>query len=169
MYLLLKSKTKKHYAAITDPVEVGKLLLAIDAFQGTPTVKTALQLTALLFQRPGEIRHMEWSEINWEEQRWEIPAAKMKMGQPHIVPLSSQTIDQLKALHPLTGRGRYVFPSARGASRSLSENAVRVALHSIHYSHIVPGPLDAPLTHKLFSENVVANPSRYGVVDRAYA
>jgi integrase len=78
---------------------------------------------------------MEWSEINQEEQRWEIPAAKMKMKQPHIVPLSTQAIDQLKALHPLTGRGRYVFPSARGASRSLSENAVRVALRTMGYTN----------------------------------
>ena len=75
----LKTKTKKHHAAITEPAQVGKLLLAIDAFQGTPTVKTALQLSALLFQRPGEIRAMEWVEINWEESRWEIPAEKMKM------------------------------------------------------------------------------------------
>ena len=131
----LKSKVKKHYAAITEPVEVGKLLLAIDAFQGTPVVKTALQLSPLLFQRPGEIRGMEWAEINWHEERWEIPAEKMKMRQPHIVPLCTQAIDLLKELHRLTGRGRYVFPSARGGSRSLSENAVRVALRTMGYDN----------------------------------
>ncbi len=131
----LKTKAKKHYAAITDPIQVGKLLLAIDTFQGTPTVKTALQLSALLFQRPGEIRAMEWAEINWDEERWEIPADKMKMGQPHIVPLCSQALEHLKALHPLTGRGRYVFPSARGGSRSLSENAARVALRTMGYDN----------------------------------
>jgi integrase len=131
----LKTKAKKHYAAITDPLQVGKLLLAIDAFKGTPTVKTALQLSALLFQRPGEIRAMEWAEINWDEERWEIPADKMKMGQPHIVPLCSQALEQLKALHPLTSRGRYVFPSARGGSRSLSENAARVALRTMGYDN----------------------------------
>jgi len=131
----LKTKAKKHYAAITDPVQVGKLLLAIDAFQGTPTVKTALQMSALLFQRPGEIRAMEWAEINWDEERWEIPADKMKMGQPHIVPLCSQALEHLKALHRITGRGRYVYPSARGGSRSLSENAVRVALRTMGYDN----------------------------------
>ena len=131
----LKTKAKKHYAAIIDPVQVGRLLLAIDAFQGTPTVKTVLQLSALLFQRPGEIRAMEWEEINWEEERWEIPAKKMKMGQPHIVPLCSQAQEHLKALHPLTGRGRFVFPSARGGSRSLSENAARVALRTMGYDN----------------------------------
>lgn len=131
----LKSKVKKHYSAITEPVQVGKLLLAIDAFQGTPTVKAALQLSALLFQRPGEIRGMEWDEINWEEERWEIPAEKMKMGQPHIVPLCSQALEHLRELHRLTGRGKYVFPSARGRSRSLSENAARVALRTMGYDN----------------------------------
>ena len=131
----LKSRTKKHYAAITDPVQVGKLLLAMDAFEGTPTVKAALKLSALLFQRPGEIRAMEWAEVNWDEERWEIPAEKMKMGEPHIVPLCSQALEQLKELHRLTGRGRYVFPGARGASRCLSENAVRVALRTMGYDN----------------------------------
>jgi len=131
----LKTKTKKHYAAITDPAEVARLLLAIDAFQGTSTVKAALQLSPLLFQRPGEIRGMEWAEINWEEERWEIPADKMKIRQPHIVPLCTQSIDLLKGLHRLTGRGRYVFPSARGASRCLSENGVRSALRTMGYDN----------------------------------
>lgn len=131
----LKTKTKKHHAAITDPVEVGKLLLAMDGFEGTPVVKAALQLSPLLFQRPGEIRGMEWVEINWEAEQWEIPAEKMKMRQPHIVPLCSQAIDLLKTLHPLTGRGRYVFPSARGASRCLSENGVRTALRTLGYDN----------------------------------
>lgn len=131
----LKTKNKKHYSAITDPVKVGKLLLAIDAFEGTPTVKTALLLSPLVFQRPGEIRGMEWEEINWEEKRWEIPADKMKMRQPHIVPLCSQALEHLKELHRLTGRGRYVFPSARGGSRCLSENGVRTALRTMGYDN----------------------------------
>lgn len=131
----LKSRTKTHYAAITDPIEVGRLLLAIDTFQGTPVVKTALQLSPLLFQRPGEIRAMEWKEINWESNQWELPAEKMKMREPHIVPLCSQAVTLLKALEPLTGRGRYVFPSARGGSRPLSDNGVRVALRTMGYSN----------------------------------
>jgi integrase len=131
----LKTKTKKHYAAITDPLQVGKLLVAIEAFQGTPTVKTAMRLSALLFQRPGEIRAMEWAEINWEEERWELPAQKMKMRQPHIVPLSTQALEEFQELHPITGRGRFVFPSARGGSRPLSENGVRVALRTMGYDN----------------------------------
>lgn len=132
---LKPKRQKKHHAAITDPAEVGRLLLAMDGFQGTPTVKTALLLSPLLFQRPGEIRGMEWSEINWDAEQWEIPAEKMKMRLPHIVPLSTQALGLLRALEPLTGRGRYVFPSARGASRCLSENGVRTALRTMGYGN----------------------------------
>lgn len=131
----LKARNKKHHASITDPKEVGKLLVAIDGFEGTLVVKTALKLSPLLFQRPGEIRHMEWSEIDWEQKRWEIPSEKMKMRLPHIVPLCSQAIELLTELHKLTGRGKYVFPSARGASRPLSENGVRTALRTIGYTN----------------------------------
>lgn len=78
---------------------------------------------------------MEWSEINWEEERWEIPAEKMKIRQPHIVPLCNQAIEILRDIQPLTGRGKYVFPSARGASRCLSENGVRTALRTLGYDN----------------------------------
>ena len=106
-------------------------MLSINGFRGTPAVRAALRLSPLLFQRPGEIRHMEWNEIDWEAKRWEIPAEKMKMRQPHIVPLSQQALEILRELHALTGRGKYVFPSARGASRCLSENGVRTALRTL--------------------------------------
>lgn len=129
----LAPRNKKHHAAITDPAAVGRLMVAIDGFAGTPIVKTALQLSALLFQRPGEIRAMEWAEINWEQARWEIPAEKMKMRTPHVVPLCRQALELLEELHLLTGRGRYVFPSARGASRCISENTVRIALRTMGY------------------------------------
>lgn len=130
---VLKPRDTKHLAAITDPAEVGKLLVAIDGFSGTYVVRCALKISALLFQRPGEIRHMEWSEIDWDGARWELAAEKMKMRVPHIVPLCKQALALLQELHSLTGRGRYVFPSARGASRCLSENSVRVALRSMGY------------------------------------
>ncbi|MFT6491126.1 MAG: integrase [Porticoccus sp.] len=126
---------KKHLAAITDPKEVGKLLMAIDQYIGTPTVKAALQLSPLLFQRPGEIRQMEWAEIDWDKEQWELPAEKMKMGQPHIVPLSKQSLDILQDIQRLNGNRRYVFPSARGASRPLSENGVRTALRTMGYDN----------------------------------
>lgn len=131
----LKSHVKKHHAAITDPNEVGNLMLSIDSFQGTPVVKSALQLSALLFQRPGEIRHMEWAEINWNDVQWEIPAIKMKMKQPHIVPLSTQSLAVLQYMQSLKSISKFVFPSARGASRPLSENGVRTALRTMGYTN----------------------------------
>lgn len=131
----LKSPTKKHLAAITEPKDVGKLLVAIEGFQGTASVKAALRLSPILFARPGELRHMEWEEINWEEERWELPPEKMKMKQPHIVPLPKQALEILKEHHRTTGRGRYVFPSARGGSRPLSENGVRTALRTLGYDN----------------------------------
>jgi integrase len=131
----LPPKNRKHFAAITEPKKAGQLLIAIDGFQGTPAVHAALKLSPLLFARPGELRHMEWTEIIWEDSRWEIDAAKMKMKQSHIVPLSNQALDILKDIQKITGRGRYVFPSARGASRPLSENGVRVALRTMGYDN----------------------------------
>lgn len=131
----LKETKEKHFAAITDPEGVGQLLTAIDGFRGSHVVRAALKISPLLFQRPGEIRQMEWSEINWQEKRWEISAHKMKMRQPHIVPLSTQALEILEDIQRLTGRGRYVFPSARGASRCLSENGVRTALRSLGYDN----------------------------------
>ncbi len=131
----LQQPVVKHFAAITEPKEVGRLMVAIDGFQGTVTVKAALQLSPLLFQRPGEIRHMEWKEINWEEERWEIPAEKMKLREPHIVPLCKQALAILEQQELLTGRGRYVLPSQRGASRPLSENGVRVALRTMGFDN----------------------------------
>lgn len=80
----------------------------------------------MLFQRPGEIRQMEWAEINWKGQYWEIPADKMKMRSAHLVPLPEQAIEILRELEPITGRNRYVMPSARRDGRPMSENGVRI-------------------------------------------
>lgn len=125
----------KHFAAITDPDELGRLLVAIDNYQGGPEVKAALQLSPLFFCRPGELRQLEWKEVNWQEERIEIAANKMKMRQPHIIPLCLQTIEILKKLELITGNGRYLFPSARGGSRPLSENGVRTALRAMGYTN----------------------------------
>lgn len=131
----LTTPTVTHRAAITEPSELGKLLVAMDDYQGTPTVKAALQLTPMLFQRPGEIRHMEWAEINWDDAVWDIPANKMKMGYAHLVPLSWQSVAILRQLQPLTGSGKYVFPSMRRGGRPLSENGVRTALRTLGYAN----------------------------------
>lgn len=131
----LKSPKKSHFPAITDPKEVKKLMTAIGAYGGTPVVTAALRLSPLLFCRPGELRHMEWAEINWELKRIELPAEKMKIGEPLIIPLSIQALAILTDLKLQTGHGKYVFPSARGLSRPMSDNAVRTALRTMGYDN----------------------------------
>ncbi len=132
----LATPKKRHLAAITDPKEVKKLLLAMAQYQGTVVTKTALLLSPLLFCRPGELRQLEWSEIDLDNQIIEIPLIKMKTReQAHMIPLSKQATTLLKNLQPLTGNGKYVFPSARGGSRSLSENGVRTALRTLGFDN----------------------------------
>jgi integrase len=123
-----------HYAAITDPSEVGALLRAIDGYAGDYVTRHALRLAPLLFVRPGELRHAEWSEINFDKAEWRIPAAKMKMRAEHIVPLSTQAIETLRELQSLTGSDSYVFPSLRSRGRPMSENTVNAALRRMGYT-----------------------------------
>lgn len=129
----LPPTTKTHLAALTDPKEVATLLRAIDSYQGSFVVKCALQLAAMFFVRPGELRHAEWNEFDFDAATWSIPAGKMKMKQAHIVPLSQQAVEVLKSLQPLTGRGRYVFPSNRSSMRAMSNNAILAALRRMGY------------------------------------
>ena len=132
---VLKRKVTQHHAAISDPDEVGHLMVAIQGYTGSPVIKAALAFSALVFQRPGEVRHMEWEEVNWGDSQWEIPSRKMKLRRAHIVPLSGQSMQLLEALYELTGKSAYVFPSARGWRRPLSENGVRTALRSMGYEN----------------------------------
>jgi len=97
-------------------------------------VKSALQFLTLTFVRPGELRHAEWQEIDFEAEQWSISAEKMKMKAPHIVPLARQALDILKELQPLTGDGKYLFPSERTDQRPISENTLNVALRTMGYS-----------------------------------
>ena len=122
-----------HMAAPTDPKEVAPLLRAIDGFEGSFVVKCAMQLAPLLFVRPGELRHAEWSEIDLDAAEWRIPGAKMKMGVDHLVPLSVQSVALLQHLHPLTGQSRYVFPCNRSPLRCMSENTVNAGLRRMGY------------------------------------
>ena len=130
----LAPKKERHFAAITDPKAVGGLLRAIEAYQGSFVTRCALRLALLVFVRPGELRHAEWSEIDFEHAEWRIPAAKMKMREQHIVPLSRQSVEILQEIHALTGDGRYVFPSARTKNRAMSENAVLAALRRMGFT-----------------------------------
>jgi len=130
---LTKSKTR-HHPAITDPSKVGELMRAIEGYSGTFAVRCALKLGALTFVRPGELRKAEWSEIDLKLGVWNLPAERMKMKEPHLVPLARQALTVLRELHPLTGHGRYVFPGERSHDRPMSENSVNAALRRLGYS-----------------------------------
>jgi integrase len=131
----LKPKRVKHHAAILDPTALGQLLRDIDAFQGDPSVAIALRISPHLFQRPGEIRTMAWEEIDWSSSAWMLPAEKMKMRRPHMVPLSGQVQALLKLQLKLTGNKLWVFPSPSKRSRPISDNAVRSALRRMGYGN----------------------------------
>jgi integrase len=132
----------RHHASIIEPKRIGELLRVIDAYEGFFVTKCALRLAPLVFVRPGELRRAHWREIELDKAEWRIPAERMKMREPHIVPLSRQAIDVLRELEPLTNRvssikpdaPSYVFPSARSADRPMSENAVLVALRRMGYT-----------------------------------
>lgn len=124
---------ERHHAAITDPRELGGLLRAIDGYAGDASTRAALRLAPLVFVRPGELRHAEWSEIDFDAGEWNIPAHKMKMREPHLVPLSSQAVAILRDLQPLTGHRQYVFPGGRSPKRPLSDNALTAALRRMGF------------------------------------
>lgn len=127
-------KKVKNHAAIIDPRAVGELLRAIDGYTGAFVTKCAMRLAPLLFVRPGELRMAEWNEIDLEKAEWNIPAARMKMREAHLVPLSIQALEILREIQPLTGSGRYVFSGARSDSRPMSENTVLAALRRMDYA-----------------------------------
>jgi integrase len=130
----LKTPITRHRASITDPKLIGPLLRVVEGYRGSFVTACALKLAPLLFVRPGELRHAEWSEFDFDAATWRIPAAKMKMGAVHIVPLSAQSLAVLRELQPLTGAGRFVFPGIRGRGRPMSENNVLGALRRLGYS-----------------------------------
>ncbi len=130
----------KHHAAITDPKRAGELLRAIASYKGHGVTRAALQLAPLVFQRPGELRMAEWSEIDLDAGLWTIPSERLKRkkqekasGQAHAVPLASQAVAILRDLQPLTGHGRYLFPSLRTGERPMSDAAVLAALRRMGF------------------------------------
>jgi integrase len=129
----LTSPKVNHRAAIVDPVGIGALLRAIDGYDGLPMTKAALRLAPLVFVRPGELRHAEWLEFDLAAAEWRIPSVKMKMRRPHRVPLSRQALDVLRDLQPMSGGGRFLFPSVRSTVRPMSENTLNAALRRLGY------------------------------------
>lgn len=126
--------TRKHRAAIIDPQALGRLMNEIDVFEGQATTRIALKLLAMVAQRPGEIRHAKWSEIDFVKKVWSIPADRMKMRRDHIVPLPDQAIALLDQLRRMNGNGEYLFPSLRTWKRPMSENTLNAALRRMGYS-----------------------------------
>ena len=129
----LEPLNRRHLAAITEPNEVADLLRAIDNYHGSFVVRCALRLSPLVFSRPGELRHMQWDELDFDKAEWHIPAQKMKLRQPHIVPLSKQSLEILNEIKPLTGSGIYVFPG-RTSNRPMSNKAILAALRNMGYT-----------------------------------
>lgn len=125
---------KGKFASITDAKGVGALMRSIRGYQGTHVVTLALRLAPLVFVRPGEIRSAEWAELDLDSAEWVIPAERMKMRRPHLVPLSTEAVEILRELHQITGKGRYLFPSERCLARPISENTLNAALRTLGYS-----------------------------------
>ena len=130
----------RHLAAIVEPQRAAELLRAMNDYAGHPVTRAALALSALLFLRPGELRQMEWAWVDMDAATVTVPAALMKRrrdekanGVPHLVPLAPQAVATFKELHPLTGHGRYVFPSLLTGERPMSENTVNTALRRMGF------------------------------------
>jgi integrase len=119
----------KHFAAVTDPDEVGPLLRKLDGYEGTLVVRCALRLAPLVFVRPGELRRARWADVDIQSADWRFTVTKTETE--HIVPLSKQAVEILGEVEPLTGRGEYVFPSARGRNRPMSSVALLAAMRSM--------------------------------------
>lgn len=138
----LEPHLARHMAAVVEPDKIGALMRDIHAYAGQPVTRAALLLSALTFQRPGNIRAMRWADVDLEQATWTIPAAQMKRrkadkinGRPHIVPLAPQAIAALAELRPLTQHAIYVFPSMLSAQRCMSENTIRAALRRLGYGN----------------------------------
>ena len=133
----LGARKPEKMAAITEPRKAGELLRAIDDYEGSFVVKSALKLAPLVFVRPGELRQAEWSEVDLERAEWRIPAAKMKSREEHVVPLSTQAIRIIEDLRPYTGEGgaaKYLFHSPRTRKRPMSNNGILSALRRMGYT-----------------------------------
>ncbi len=121
-----------HFPAITEPQAIGELLRAIDGYKGQLTTCCALKIMPLVFVRTGELRRAQWADIDLDAAEWRYFVTKTDT--PHIVPLSTQALAILRELHPLTGKGRYVFPSLSDYTRPMSDNCILSALRRLGYS-----------------------------------
>lgn len=124
----------KHFASITDPKQVGQLLRAIDGYTGDFVTLHALKIAPLVFVRPSELRCAVWTEFDFSNAEWRIPAERMKMAEQHIVPLSRQVLELFEELRKVTGAGKYLFPSVRTGNRPMSDCTLNAALRRLGYT-----------------------------------
>ena len=123
-------------AAITDPRQIGNLMRDIHAFKPMKN-RSALLLASLTFVRPGELAQAEWGEMEMDSGVWRIPAEKMKMKRPHLVPLSRQAMDVLRGLHPLTGHSRWLFPSRWNSESPMKGRVLGFCLKKMGYGTVM--------------------------------
>ena len=130
----LQAANVEHRAAITEPKRAGELMRAMADYTGQPSTHYALKIAPYVFVRPGELRAAEWSEIDLDKAEWRIPAERMKMREAHVVPLATQAVSVFREIQPLTGSGRFVFPSLRTNTRPISEGTLNAALRRVGFS-----------------------------------
>ena len=169
---LLPPETR-HQSAITNPEAFGALLRAIDGYEGHRTIRLALQLLALTFPRPGELRQSEWPEVDTKEALWIIPAHRTKMRREHRIPLSRQAVEKFEALREITGGGQLCFPSIRSLNNPLSDGALNAALRamgidgSVHVAHGFRSSASSLLNeHSAFSSEAIERALAHGEPDK---
>ncbi|MDZ4779496.1 MAG: integrase arm-type DNA-binding domain-containing protein [Planctomycetia bacterium] len=169
---LLPPETR-HNSAVIDPDGFGALLRVIDGYDGHKTIKLALQLLALTFPRPGELRQAEWPEVDIAGALWIIPAPRTKMRREHRIPLSRQAVEKFEALKEITGRGQRCFPSIRSLDNPLSDGALNAALRamgvdgSVHVAHGFRSSASSLLNeHSAFSPEVIERALAHGEPDK---
>ncbi len=149
---------------------------AIDGYaESNRLTHLALLFSALTFCRPGEVRRAEWAEIDWENKLWRIPAEKMKMRQPHLVPLAEQTLEILRKLQPISGHTRYLYPCVRSAERPMSEATVNGAIRRMGYeksqmcAHGFRGMASSVLNEQGYNRDWIERQLAHGPADRVRA
>ncbi len=132
---MCKAAPVKHRACLTEPKDVARLMRSISGYaEVSLQTSLAMQFSAYTFARPIEVRHAEWAELDFEEKLWRIPADKMKMKQPHLVPLTPQLLKLLEELRPLTCQSKFLFPTIRSHDKPMSEATVLVALRAMGFT-----------------------------------
>lgn len=163
----------RHHSALIEPRQFGGLLRAIDGYDGHRVVRLGLQLLALTFPRPGELRLTEWSEVRLDEALWVVPAARTKMRREHRIPLSRQALERFEELGKITGRGRLCFPSIRTPAKPLSDGALNASLRAMgidgaaHVSHGFRSSAASILNeHSTFAPDVIERALAHGEPDK---